>query len=139
MQRKKFLDANFIIYQPTPLNIANSRLHGLLNDSLKNLVMLFQSQMSVSFHDQALKITSCLVCSQCDKLRIGNCSVHGSLKWVKEPADAFEKEGLTKARSTIPSDMDLKTSSIPGNTISKSHPSSNIKRKFFLVFSQNPL
>ena len=26
----------------------------------------------------------------------------------------FEKEGLTKARSTIPSNMDLKTSSIPG-------------------------
>ena len=72
--------------------------------------------LSISFHDQALQLTLriCLVCSQCDKLRIGNCSVHGSLKWVKEPTDVLEKEGLTKARSTIPSNMDLKISSIPG-------------------------
>ncbi|KAJ7393848.1 Histone-lysine N-methyltransferase prdm9 [Desmophyllum pertusum] len=54
-----------------------------------------------------------IFCSQCDKLRIGDCSIHGSLRWQKEPAVVFKKEGLTKARSTIPSNMDLKTSSIP--------------------------
>lgn len=36
------------------------------------------------------------------------------MKWVKEPTDVLEKEGLTKARSTIPSNMDLRISSIPG-------------------------
>ena len=55
-----------------------------------------------------------IVCSKCDKLRVGNCPVHGSLTWVKEPSVVLVKEGLTKARSTLPSNMDLKTSSIPG-------------------------
>ena len=55
-----------------------------------------------------------LVCSDCDKLRIGDCPMHGGLTWIKEPTAVSEKEGLTKARSTIPSNMDLKISSIPG-------------------------
>ncbi|KAL9985671.1 hypothetical protein ACROYT_G008097 [Oculina patagonica] len=53
-----------------------------------------------------------IFCSKCDKLRIGNCSIHESLNWVKEPSVVLEKEGLTRARSTIPNNMDLKISSI---------------------------
>lgn len=55
-----------------------------------------------------------VVCNHCDKLRVGDCPVHGGLRWIKEPTAVMERDGLTRARSTIPSSMDLKISSIPG-------------------------
>ncbi|XP_044173325.1 uncharacterized protein LOC114956231 isoform X2 [Acropora millepora] len=54
-----------------------------------------------------------IFCSKCDKLQIGVCSIHCHLRWVKQPLDVPVTEGQTKARATIPVNMDLKPSSIP--------------------------
>ncbi|XP_068711466.1 zinc finger protein Xfin-like [Montipora foliosa] len=54
-----------------------------------------------------------ILCSKCNKLQIGACSIHCNLRWVKEPLEVLVTEGQTKARATIPKNMDLKSSSIP--------------------------
>ena len=68
--------------------------------------------------NQFLIITYFLaVCSKCDKLQIGACSIHCALQWIKESLNVVISEGLTKARATIPKNMELKSSSIPGKSL----------------------
>lgn len=69
-----------------------------------------------------------VVCNHCDKLRVGDCPVHGGLRWIKEPTAVMERDGLTRARSTIPSSMDLKISSIPGELFFSSCYLSSVKK-----------
>lgn len=85
------------------------------------------------------------VCSKCEKLQIGVCSIHCNLKWVKEPSVVPVTGGLTKARATIPENMDLKASSIPGNVSftfislaffgSRKHPFPTIKHVLYIYDS----
>ena len=61
-----------------------------------------------------LCINSILVCEECGDFNFGDCPVHGPLLPVDDAKHVEYSNGISKARSTLPSGLEIRESSIEG-------------------------